>query len=137
MLTFIEFLSQQWMLVGAWLALVALLLTHENRKAGQSVLPQQVSNLLNTASGKVVDIRDSNEFRQGHIIDAINIPERDLEKRLVELNEYKDTPLIVVCKIGQNAGAVSKQLKAQGFTAVYKLTGGISEWTAANFPLVK
>ncbi len=134
---FLEFLVTKWTLAAAWLVLLAMIFIHESRKSGKSVSPQQLSDLVNKQDGIVVDLRDANEFRLGHIVGAINIPFRDLEKRSAELNEQKNKPVIVVCKIGQNAGSASKQLKAQGFETVFKLAGGISEWSAANLPLVK
>jgi rhodanese-related sulfurtransferase len=101
------------------------------------VTPQQLSDLVNKQEGTVLDVRDHNEFRKGHIIGAVNIPFNDLEKRITELADKKNKPVIVVCKIGQTASSAGKQLTAQGFESVYKLAGGISEWTAANLPLVK
>lgn len=134
---FLEFLAQEWMLAGAWCVMVILLFYHEARKAGQSVSSQQLSDLANRQNALILDVRESGEFRKGHITDSKNIPFKDLQSRSSELNAYKDKPIVVVCKMGQNAGAATKQLKAQGFTQVYKLAGGLSEWTASNLPLVK
>jgi rhodanese-related sulfurtransferase len=137
MAIFLEFVVKNWILVAAWMTLLYMLLWHESRKAGKSILPQELSALVNKQDGIVVDVRDHNEFREGHIAGSVNIPFRDLEKRMVELNDKKDKPVIVVCKIGQTAGSASKLLKANGFTQVVKLGGGLSEWTAATLPLVK
>lgn len=134
---FLEFLAQEWMLAGAWCVMVLMLFYHEMRKGGQSISPQQLSDLVNRQGAVVVDIRDATEFRKGHITESKNIPFKDLAKRSNELQGFKDKPVIIVCKIGQHAGAASKQLKAEGFTQVYKLAGGLSEWTASNLPLVK
>jgi|SRR5690554_1350204 len=134
---FVEFLMQQWMLVGA-LAVVALVLFYyEASKGGKSVSPQQLSLLVNKQNGIILDIRDSSDFRKGHITDSYHIPFKDLAQRYSELNANKDAPIIIVCKMGQTAGTASKQLKALGFSQVYKLGGGLSEWTGNNLPLVK
>ena len=126
--------SYQWWL---WLFVLFLLLKHESRKSGAPATPQELSNLVNKHEGVVVDIRDAKEFRSGHITDAINIPYADLSNKMSELNAYKDKPVIVVCKMGQTAGTASKQLKEAGFTQVYKLTGGMGEWSASSLPVVK
>ena len=105
-------------------------------KAGAPVSTQQLSTLVNQEQAVVLDVRDGKDFKQGHIVDSVNIPFKDIGERLSELKE-KDTPVIVVCKMGQTASAASKQIKAAGFSKVYKLTGGLSEWQAANLPLVK
>jgi rhodanese-related sulfurtransferase len=134
---FLEFLVVKWYLAAAWVTVLYLLLLHNSRLSGKSVTTQQLSDLVNKEDGIVLDVRDNNEFRQGHIVGSVNIPLRDLEKRMAELNEKKNKPVIVVCKMGQIASSAGKQLKAKEFESVYRLAGGISEWTAANLPLVK
>ncbi len=137
MALYLEFVTQQWMLSGALLALVSLLLFHETRKGAPGLSPQQLTNLVNKQEGVVVDLRETAEYRAGHIVDAINIPNAQFTKRLPELEKHKTKPLILVCKIGQQSGPTSKQLKAQGFEQVYKLSGGIAEWQGSQLPLVK
>ncbi|HUH36549.1 MAG TPA: rhodanese-like domain-containing protein [Spongiibacteraceae bacterium] len=137
MAQFLEFLAQQWMLVGALLTAIALLLFHESRKAGASLSPQQLSVLINREDAVVVDLRDAAEFRQGHVVDAINMPHAKLMERLDELEKYRERPLVLVCKLGQHAGGIAKQLRAKGFARVYRLGGGMAEWHHMQLPLVK
>lgn len=134
---FLEFLGEQWILASAVAVMIMLLLQHESRKGGQSVTPQQLSDLINKEEGMVLDIRDSKDFKDGHIVNAKNITVAGLEKHMSELNSHKQKPIIVVCKMGQTATGITKRLKAEGFESVYKLSGGIMEWKASNFPLVK
>lgn len=132
----IEFILDQYLLIGIGLTLLFILLKYESSKAGASVSTQQLSTLVNQEQAVVLDVRDGKDFKQGHIVDSVNMPFREMGDRLGELKD-KETPVIVVCKIGQTASSASKQLKAAGFTKVYKLTGGLSEWQSANLPLVK
>ena len=134
---FFEFLIDQYVLVGAFLFTVFLLMKHESRKGGAPVTPPMLSSLVNKHDGIVLDIRDGKDFRAGHITDSKHIPFNDLQNRLSELNDYKQKPVVVVCKMGQTAGAAGKQLRAAGFEQVYKLSGGIAEWQASSLPLVK
>ncbi|MCB1692530.1 MAG: rhodanese-like domain-containing protein, partial [Pseudomonadales bacterium] len=67
----------------------------------------------------------------------INIPYSNLDSRLGELEEYKERPVVVVCKIGQHAGTAGRKLRAQGFTDVRRLAGGMAEWSGASLPVVK
>lgn len=133
----VEFLLEQYLLVGAGLAVLAILLRYEASKAGESIGVSQLSMLMNKEDGVVLDIRDGSDFKNGHIVESKHIPYRELVKRIAELNDHKDKPVIVVCKMGQSASPASKQLRAAGFSRVYKLSGGISEWQAASLPLVK
>ncbi len=134
---FLEFVLQQWPLVGALAVTVILLIFHESRRAGATVTPQQLTNLVNQQQAAVIDLRDQADFRKGHIVDAINIPYAKLNERIGELENLRERPVILVCKLGQYASAAGKQLQQQGFRQVYRLSGGISEWQGAQLPLIK
>ena len=133
----LEFVTQQWMVVAALLAVIAMLIFHESRKSGPSVSPQQAINLVNSENGVFLDLRDAGEFKQGHIVAALNIPASKVESRLGELEKHKSSPIVLVCKMGQQAGAAGKQLRAKGFERVYKMSGGMSEWGNLQLPTVK
>lgn len=136
MALFFEFLAQQWLLVGALLAVIVMLVMHEARKSGPSLSPQQAINLVNSQDGVFVDLRDTAEFNKGHIVGAVNIPAAKLPERLVELEKYKDKPVVLVCKMGQQAGVAGKQLKSGGFSQVNKMSGGMMEWGNLQLPMV-
>ena len=136
MALFIEFLAQEWILVGALLAVIVMLIMHESRKSGPSLTPQQAINLVNSQDGLFVDLRDASDFNKGHISGAVNIPASKLGERMVELDKYKDKPIVLVCKMGQQAGAAGKQLRAAGYGNVNKMTGGMMEWGNLQLPTV-
>lgn len=133
----LAFIAQQWMLVGAWMAGVALLLWHEARKGGRNLPPSAVSQLVNRDNALLLDVRDSAEFRKGHITDSVNIPLNLLNGRIGELEKHKDRPIVVICKFGQSASSAAKLLRAAGFANVSRLGGGLAEWQAQQLPLVK
>jgi len=137
MAMFLDFLAQQWQLASALLVCVLMLMFHESRRGGKTITPHQLTALVNGQQAAVVDLRDPAEFRKGHIIGAINIPSTKVTDRMAELEALREKPLILVCKIGQNASAVGKQLAEKGFAHVYRLGGGISEWQGSQLPLVK
>ena len=100
--------------------------------------PEEVKELLGNGNEVVVvDVRDSTEFRSGHVVGAVNIPHASIVERLAELTRYRDKPVVVMCKMGQHAGSAGIQLRKAGFTNVTKLRGGVSEWRGQNLPLVK
>jgi len=134
---FLEFVGQQWTLVAALVAVVIMLIFHESRKSGPSVSPQQAINLVNSESGVFLDLRDAAEFKVGHIVEALNIPASKVEARLGELEKHKSSPIVLVCKMGQQSGAAGKQLRANGFERVYKMSGGMMEWSNLQLPTVK
>lgn len=136
MALFLEFLAQQWLLATALLVAVAMLVMHEKRKSGPAVSPQQAINLVNSQQGVFLDLRDAADYKQGHIADALHIPSARLAERMAELEKYRDKPIILVCKMGQQAGAAGKQLKANDYQQVYKMNGGMMEWRNLQLPTV-
>lgn len=137
MALFLEFLTQEWILVAAIAVIVVLFFLHESRKSGPALSPQQAINLVNSENGIFLDVRDAGEFKAGHIVDALHIPAAKVESRLPELEKHKNSPIVLVCKMGQHAGAAGKQLRANGFEKVYKMSGGMLEWTNLQLPTVK
>jgi rhodanese-related sulfurtransferase len=136
MALFLEFLAEQWIVATALIVCIGLLIRHESAKGGPTLSPQQLITDVNQKQALVVDLRDSKEFDQGHIVDAVNIPHAKLAARIAELASSKDKPIILVCKMGQHSGAAGKILAAEGFTQVSRLSGGIMEWQNMQLPLV-
>ena len=102
-----------------------------------SVTTQLLTTLINQKDGVVIDVRPAAEYRQGHIVDAINIPHEQVAKRVGELEKYRGRPLVVVCKMGQHASGAAKAMRAAGLEDVHRLSGGMMEWSGSNLPTVK
>ncbi|MBO3278262.1 rhodanese-like domain-containing protein [Pseudomonas schmalbachii] len=132
----IEFTSNHYLLVGALAVLLVLLLLHELRRGGRSLSTRELTALVNSDQGVVLDIRSSKEFSAGHIVDALNIPSDKLTARMSELDKHKAKTIIVVDSMGQHAGTWCGVLQKAGYTAA-KLSGGIGSWRGDNLPLVK
>ena len=136
MALFFEFLAQQWILAAALLAVVVMLFMHETRKSGTSLSPQQAINLVNAEKGVFVDLRDTADYRAGHIVDAMHIPTSKLMNNTGLLENYRDKPIVLVCKMGHSAGAIGKKLNADGYENVNIMTGGMMEWSNLQLPVV-
>lgn len=132
----IEFVTNHYVLSGVFVALLALLAFTEARKGGQSLSSRELTALLNSDQGLVLDIRAQKDFSAGHIVGALHIPFEKLAARMAELDKHKAKTLIVVDAMGQQAGTVCRDLKKAGFTAA-KLSGGVASWRGDNLPLVK
>lgn len=134
---FFEFIANHPLLVGAFVLLLALFVRNETRRGGRSVSPQELVDMVNRQDAVVLDIRDRKEYQAGHIVEALNIPNSNLESRLDELRKYRERPIVVACRMGQHAGAAGTLLRKQGFENVSRLTGGMTEWRNQNLPVVK
>ena len=132
-----EFVGNNMILVGTFLVLLMLFFRNEMARGGKSVTPQQLVHMMNREEAVVLDLRERKDFNEGHIIDAINIPQASLDSRIGELESYRERPLVVACKMGQQAGAAGNILRKAGFANVMRLSGGMTEWRSSNLPVVK
>jgi len=123
----IEFVSNHYVLSSLFVALLILLFITETRKGGKSLSNRELTALVNSGEGVVLDVRAKKEFDAGHIVDALNIPYEKLVSRTGELEKHKAKTIIVVDAMGQHAGTACRELQKAGFTAA-KLSGGISSW---------
>ena len=133
---FFVFISEQWVLVSVLLVLIYLFAINERIKSGRPISVHAVTRMLNADEAVLLDVRDSKEFKAGHIAGALNIPQTKLQDKISELEHYREKIIIVADKLGQQAGAVGRKLQQQGFK-VFRLTGGMMEWQNQNLPVVK
>jgi len=133
----IEFVTNHYLLVAAWVFTLALLLWNESRKSGKSVTTAEATRLINKEDAVVLDIRNKKEWATGHITNAKHIPLAELDRRIAELEKFKQKPVIVVCNLGQTAGAATKKLMAAEFENVVRLQGGMTEWKGQSLPIIK
>jgi rhodanese-related sulfurtransferase len=98
----------------------------------EQLAPEDAREVVATQRGQAVDLRDREEFAQGHIPGAVNVPEEELEERVDELS--KDLPVIVVCADGDRSGRVVAQLREHGFEAA-SVKGGMKAWGGGGMPL--
>ena len=99
--------------------------------------PMDATRLINHEDAVIIDVRTDGEYRQGHIVNALNIPESQLAERLGKLNKYRARPIITTCRTGQVSAKAGGKLVADGFEKVYSLNGGILAWEGASLPLTK
>lgn len=133
-----EFLTQNAFLLLALIFVVFMLARGMIRKrvAGyEEADPTQATQLINREDALVIDVREPQEWSQGHIPGARHIPLGQLSSRLNELDKYKDRPLITQCRSGMRSASAASTLKKAGFTKIYNLKGGITAWKAAGLPL--
>ena len=83
----------------------------------------------------VVDVRSAEEFKAGHLSNALNIPLGELQSRLPGCVADKNQVLLLHCLSGTRSGIARRALKSMGYTNVFnlgslararKITGNIS-----------
>ena len=80
---------------------------------------------------KILDVRDQDEWEEGHIKGAMHIPYYFLEQRLQEFDNSQ--PLALICASGQRSSIASSLLQRHGFTQLFNVVGGMEAWEQAGF----
>ena len=118
------------------LSFIVLLMTCAVAKAGMneadSISPKQASEMYAEKKAVIVDVREDSEWNEQHIPGAIHIPLAQLNERLPELKQYKDSPVITQCRTGGRSAQALDVLKSAGFSKVYNMDGGIKAWDDAG-----
>ena len=82
-----------------------------------------------TEGAIIIDVRATQEFKEGHIEGAINIPYYNICKKANSILLNQDNEIIVYCEAGSRSRKAYKTLKKMGYSNVYNLYGGIENWT--------
>lgn len=76
---------------------------------------------------QLIDVREPNEFKGGHILGARNIPLTQLKHRLVEVRQ--DKPVYLYCQNGSRSARAANVLKRKGYQDINHLKGGYKKWS--------
>jgi len=82
----------------------------------------------------LLDVREKEEFREGHLDGALSLPRGFLEIRVEETVPEKGTPIIAYCGGGTRSLIAARTLKEMGYANVVSMTGGFSAWKSAGLP---
>src|SRR5947209_3589688 len=123
----VQFLTKHWILTSLFVVVLLAFIANEFwvARKGHGVSPEEAVLKINHEEALVLDVRKANAYATGHILDAVNIPAAEIEKKLASLNKWKDKPIIVVCNVGQDSAKVCHLLNEKGFKAL-NLEGGVS-----------
>ncbi|MEU0086014.1 rhodanese-like domain-containing protein [Streptomyces sp. NPDC006274] len=96
-------------------------------------IDQQRFAEAHAAGALVVDVRDGDEYRAGHVPGARPVPLPNLPLRLPELP--KDRPVYVICRSGGRSAQATSLLRDLGYDA-HSVSGGTAAWVDAGRPTV-
>lgn len=137
---FIEFAGRHWMMLSGLIIVIILLIQdafETMTRKWKVITPNAAIILMNQEDCAVVDVREPNEYGEGHIENAFTIPVNKIEDRLVEIQGYKNSPVIVTCQSGTRSPGACKKLVQLGFSRIYELNGGMMLWEDLKLPLSK
>lgn len=113
-------------------------LVAEVKKKIREVTVSQVSEKLKRGDKFVfVDIREDDEWREGHAQGAIHIGKGVLERDIGEEVPDRDSEIVLYCGGGSRSALAAESLERMGYRNVYSMDGGIRGWTQAGLPMSK
>lgn len=135
---FLEFTSNHVLLVSALMISFFLLIFTELRRKASGLVNVEASDAVKLINNDavVIDIRSADAFARGHIVNARNIPNDELDGKLEQLQQYKNTSIVAVCDTGITTTQAVNKLRGAGFESVFGLKGGMSGWGQAGLPVV-
>jgi len=96
---------------------------------------QSVKALLDDPGRTVLlDVREQDEWVQGHIPGATWIPRGFLESKIEDAVPDRDTPIVVYCAGGARSAFATRSLQTLGYTNVQSMAGGYSRWKGSGLP---
>jgi len=87
----------------------------------------------NGAKPTLLDVREREEYREGHLDGAVPLPRGFLEMRIEETVADKSTPIIAYCAGGVRSLIAARTLKEMGYGHVTSMSGGYTAWKNAGY----
>jgi len=84
----------------------------------------------------LVDVRSAEEYQQGHVPGAINIPHDQVKQRLAEFGD-KNAEIVLYCRSGRRTGMAVDALSEAGYTRLKHLQGDMNAWQDSQLPIEK
>lgn len=108
-------------------------LMEEARQSIPEVTVDEVKNRLERGeSWTLLDVREREEYREGHLDSSISLPRGFLEMRVEEAVPDKSAPIIAYCAGGVRSLIAARTLKEMGYENVASMSGGYTAWKNAG-----
>ncbi len=135
----LEFAGNHTILVAALGAVITFIIVTEVRlrTGARSISAHDAVRKVNDSDATIIDIRESSEYKNAHILNARNIPAARLATDIEEVVRDKTRPIIVYCRSSQRTNDACKTLLAAGYQDVSQLKNGLLGWQDANLPIEK
>jgi len=96
---------------------------------------QALDSLRDSERGCViVDVREREEWDEGHLPGAVHVPRGHLESRIESAAPDKSRPVLVYCASGNRSAFAAKTLEELGYDHVVSLAGGFTDWKRNGNP---
>ena len=136
----LEFAGNHPWLITAVTVMTLVVVVNELRlylRGVSDVTPQEATRLINN-NALVVDIRNHEQFLNGHIINAKNVPLTEIDQHMEKLSKNSADRVVIICgEVASTGARAAGLMKKAGIEKVVNLKGGITGWQRDNLPLKK
>lgn len=109
----------------------------EARKLVPEWTPDEVRQRVSNGGGfLLIDVREKEEYREGHLPGALSVPRGFLDMRIEEAVPDKSAPVVLYCAGGTRSLLAGRTLRELGYTDVVSMAGGFGAWKGAGHPWV-
>jgi molybdopterin/thiamine biosynthesis adenylyltransferase/rhodanese-related sulfurtransferase len=96
----------------------------------------RAKDLIESGDPLIVDVREQDEWDEGHIEGAIHIPRGNLESRIEAAAPDHTRPVLLYCAAGNRSAFAAKTLLELGYEEPISLAAGFTDWKRNGFPVV-
>jgi len=112
-------------------------LVADAKKNIQEISPQETAAALKRGETLLIDVRDPDEWAEGHIPGAKNFSRGTVELEIEEAAPDLSTPIVTHCGGGGRSALAAESLQRMGYKNVKSMAGGFKAWKAAGLPVTK
>lgn len=112
-------------------------LLRQAKARADALSPDAVASIVDGEDVTLVDVREGDEWRKGHLPGAVHVPRGYLEMQAEGKLPSKDSPLIVYCAGGNRSAFATETLKQMGYRNVRHMSGGFTAWKDAGLQVVQ
>lgn len=134
------FIANHPILVGAFAVVLAALIATEFARLTRrwkELDTTQAILLINRRDPLILDVSNSTDYANGHILNAEHMPPSRIESGNSQLLKKSDRPVLLYCKNGQVSPQMATRLTKLGFEDVNLLRGGLAQWISDQQPVAR
>jgi rhodanese-related sulfurtransferase len=127
------------LLAGGLVLMGIAVLAYEMRQRGGgagAVGPNEAIRLMNEGA-VLVDLRSANQYKDGHITGAKNLPGDQVAADPKAVEKLSSKTVVLYCDDGATTAAAQRTLERAGVKNVFSLRGGLAAWKQENLPVAK
>jgi rhodanese-related sulfurtransferase len=112
-------------------------LVADAKKKITEISPTKAAAKLKSGEAVIVDVREKDEWDEGHIPDAIHMSRGTIELDIEEKVPDSNAMIICHCGGGGRSALAAESLQKMGYKNVHSMAGGLKAWRAAGLPTTK